>query len=53
VKEQTNDAEENFIINSFLTVGDNTIIPSKQSYRIYEKNGEIFGVYIVSTNYIS
>jgi hypothetical protein len=52
VKEQTDDAEENFVVNGFLTVADNTIIPFKWSYRIYEKHGEIFGVYIVSTNYV-
>jgi hypothetical protein len=29
VKEQTDDAEENFVVNGFLTVADNTIIPFK------------------------
>jgi pyrimidine deaminase RibD-like protein len=44
VKEQTDAAEENFTVNCFLTVDDPAIIPSKWSYRVYEKHGEIFGV---------
>ena len=52
MKGQTDAAEENFTVNCFLTVVDPAIIPSKWSYRVYEKHGEIFGVYVVSTDYI-
>lgn len=51
MKEQTDAAEENFTVNSFLIVADPTIIPSRWSYSVYEKHGEMFGVYTVSTNY--
>lgn len=52
MNEPTEDAEENFTVNCFLTVVETAIIPSKLSYKVYEKHCEIFGVYIVSTNYI-